>query len=509
MSTLATYMDYESEYAKNSRSGAVELTPKQFRAIGYELVDRLADFLDELPSKPVTPGEAPAGIRAAMSSGRPLPKHGERPEVVVREAAKMLLAHSLFNGHRRFFGYITSSAAPIGAFGDLLAAVANCNVGAWKLAPLATEIEAQTIRWIAELIGYPVDCGGLLVSGGNMANLVGLLAARATLTGGVIRKGGMKNYPRQLCCYCSTETHTWLQKATDISGLGTDSIRWIATDAQQRINVAALRAQVELDRRNGLQPFMVIGSAGTVGTGAVDPLPELAAFCQQEGLWFHVDAAYGGFAANVAGAPTDLQALAFADSVAIDAHKWLYAPIEAGCVLVRNTQNLTNTFSYHPSYYNFETDGINYFDFGPQNSRGFRALKVWLALQQAGRDGYLKTIGEDMALSRYAFELFDAHHDFEAVTQNLSICTFRYVPRELRPSLGSERTEDLLNKVNRALLGKIESSGHAFLSNAVVNGQYLLRMCIVNFRTTAADIESLPGLIAALGKEALAATTFA
>jgi glutamate/tyrosine decarboxylase-like PLP-dependent enzyme len=267
----------------------------------------------------------------------------------------------------------------------------------------------------------------------------------------------------------------------------------------------ALRAQLERDRERGEQPFLVVGTAGSVSTGAVDPLPEIAELCREQGLWFHVDGAYGGLAANVAGAPDDLRGIALADSVVVDPHKWLYAPIEAGCVLVRNTQHLLNAFSYRPLYYSFDADAVNYFDLGPQNSRAFRALKIWMAFQQAGRAGFLQTIAGDIALARHAFALFSEHPDFEAVTQNLSICTFRYVPRTLRPGIGSEATEALLNRLNQELLNKIEAGGEAFLSNAVIDGKFLLRMCIVNFRTSLDDIESLPGCFAETGAQTFAA----
>ena len=357
---------------------------------------------------------------------------------------------------------------------------------------------------LLEFIGYPIDCGGLLVSGGNMANLIGLLTARASNAGADIRKEGVQAFPQPLRCYCSAETHTWIQKATDISGLGTDSIQWIPCDQRQRMSVAALRSRVEQDKQSGFQPLIVVGTAGSVSTGSVDPLPELAAFCREQGLWFHVDGAYGGVAANVSGAPADLKGVALADSIAVDAHKWLYAPVEAGCLLVRDPRHLLNTFTYKPPYYNFESEAINYFDLGPQNSRGFRALKVWLAFQQAGRTGYVRTIADDIALAEYAFERFSAHSDFEAVTQNLSICTFRYVPHELRSNPGSEETEAVLSGLNQALLTEIENSGKVFLSNAMVEGKYLLRMCIVNFRTSVADIDSLPELIAEVGSQRFA-----
>jgi len=248
---------------------------------------------------------------------------------------------------------------------------------------------------------------------------------------------------------------------------------------------------------------MVIGTAGSVSTGAVDPLPEIAAICKELGLWFHVDGAYGGLAARVPGAPADLRGLALADSVAVDPHKWLYAPLEAGCVLVRDPALLRNAFSYHPAYYHLNEEAVNYYEYGPQNSRGFRALKVWLALRQVGRAGYVDMIGEDMRLSRRLFELVGDHPEFHARSQSLSITTFRYVPPELRPHVGEADTERALDDLNQRLLTALEHSGEAFLSNAVIDGRYLLRACIVNFNTTQDDIEKLPSLIARVGRQVL------
>jgi glutamate/tyrosine decarboxylase-like PLP-dependent enzyme len=483
------------------RSSALELTPEEFRKIGHRLVDRMSDFLSDLRALPVTPAETPAQIREAIDGAAVLPELAADPSALIERAADLLISHSLFNGHPRFFGYITSSAAPIGALGDFMASVLNLNVGAWNLAPAATEIEAQTVRWIAEFMGYPADSCGLLVSGGNMANFIGFLAGRAAKLGTAVRKEGLRGLRKQPRCYCSAGTHTWIQKAADLSGLGTDSIRWIPIDGQQRLDLARLKAQVASDIEAGDEPFLVAGTAGSVSTGAVDPLPEVAEFCRERGLWFHVDGAYGGIAAKVPGAPPELAGLAFADSVAVDPHKWLYAPLEAGCILVRRMGDLLDAFSYHPSYYNFDKDAINYFDLGPQNSRGFRALKVWLGLQQAGRSGYLRTMAEDIALADHAFGLFSTHPEFEAATRSLSICTFRYVPAELRSGVGSDSVEQLLNRLNQELLSRIEKSGEAFLSNAVLDGRFLLRLCIVNFRTSFEDVECLPALIARLGNE--------
>jgi aromatic-L-amino-acid decarboxylase len=488
-----------------SRAAPLEMTDEQFRSLGHNLVDQIADFLASLRKRPVTPGESPNEVRAALGVTRALPDAGQDPGDLLREAVNLLLEHSLFNGHPRFFGYITSSAAPIGMLADLLAAAVNANVGAWKLSPMATEIEAQVVRWLAEFIGYPSDCGGLLLSGGNVANLTCFLAARAAQAGWDVRKQGVASGPL-LCAYASTETHTWIQKAADIAGLGTEAIRWIRVDRQQRVDVGALEVQYRRDIESGYRPFLAVGSAGTVSTGAVDPLPDLGAFCREHNLWFHVDGAYGAFAATVPGVPADLNGLRLADSVAVDPHKWLYAPLEAGCALVRNAAALRNAFSYHPPYYSFEVEAMNYFDCGPQNSRGFRALKVWLALQHAGAAGYREMIGDDIVLARHLYDLAVDHPELEAITNNLSITTLRYVPLELRANVGSPQAEAYLNRLNQQLLVSIENSGEAFVSNAEVDGKYALRFCIVNFHTSTGDIEAMPGLVVRLGRQIHAAS---
>jgi glutamate/tyrosine decarboxylase-like PLP-dependent enzyme len=216
-------------------------------------------------------------------------------------------------------------------------------------------------------------------------------------------------------------------------------------------------------------------------------------------LWFHIDGAYGGFAAVCPDAPPEFAGLGAADSVAVDPHKWLYAPIEAGCALVRDISKLRDAFAYHPPYYSFGVEAINYFDLGPQNSRGFRALKVWLALQQAGRDGYAQMISDDMRLSRAMFDCIARYPGLEALTQGLSITTFRYVPPDLKRD--SDDVDNYLNDLNRQLLARLQQGGEAYLSNAIVDGKYALRACIVNFRTTIQDVEALLPILVRLGKQ--------
>ena len=479
----------------------LHLDAAEFRRAGHALVDATAEFLASLRDRPVTTSMTPQEIRDTLGADAPLPHDGRDAGAVLAQATQLLFDHSLFNGHPRFFGYITSSPAPIGMLGDFLASVINANVGAWQLAPMATEIEAQVVRWIAELVGYPPSSGGLLVSGGNMANMVGLFAARAAAADWDLRADGVAapGAPA-LRVYASAETHTWLQKATDLAGLGTNAVRWIPTDAGQRMEVDALRAAIEADRAVGARPMMVVATAGTVSTGAVDPLVDIARLCRDLGVWLHVDGAYGGMAACADGVPPDLEALAHADSLAVDPHKWLYAPLEAGCILVRDPERLRAAFAYHPPYYHFGQEATNYVDLGPQNSRGFRALKLWLSLQQVGRTGYARMISDDIRLSERLHATIARHGEFEACTQALSISTFRFVPADLRSAIGDANVATYLNALNEALLERVQQSGEAFVSNAVLGGRFVLRACIVNFNTTDADIDALPEIVARLGR---------
>ncbi len=484
----------------NERFTPLEIGEEEFRKIGYQLTDRIAGFLSTIRDRKVTSAESPSGLKKILGSG-PIPEKGTSPVELLELASGLLINHSLFNGHPRFFGYITGSAAPVGVLADLLAAAINPNVGANILSPMATEIEKQTIGWLAEFIGLSPEYGGILVSGGNMANFVGFLAGRTAKAPENFKKEGVSGTAK-LMTYCSKSTHTWIEKAAVLFGHGLNAIRWIETDTENRMNLQVLERTINEDLKNGLVPIIVVGTAGDVSTGVVDDLDGIADICSRYNLWFHADGAYGIPAAAVPEYKSLFSGIEKADSIALDPHKWLYSPLEAGCTLVKNRKFLTDTFSYHPVYYHFDQDeepSTNFYEYGFQNSRGFRALKVWLALKQAGKEGYIKMIRDDISLSKLMFDLAQEHAELEALTQQLSIATFRYVPPGFNGK--SDEEHDYLNKLNSSLLGVLEKGGELFLSNAVVDGKYCLRTCIVNFRTTKKDIEEVIDIIVREGRK--------
>ncbi len=479
----------------------LEIDEKRFRELGHLLVDRLADFLHTLEQRPVAPDTTPVEVRAELGLGN-MPARGSDPEAALERCIDLLARYNRLTAHPRQWGYIIGSAAPVGALADMVAAVFNPNVVSWQSASMATEIENQTVRWVAELLEYPEDSAGLMVSGGNLANLVGFFAARRHQADWDVRRLGLGDAgARRLCAYVSAETHTWVEKAADLSGIGTDAVRWVATDAERRMDPDALVDQVEHDLAQGFTPFLVVGTAGTVSTGVVDPLPRLAEIAKHYKLWFHVDGAYGAPAILASGAPADLAGMRLADSLAVDPHKWLYVPLEAGCALVRHRKYLTDTFSYLPPYYQGHRTGgeelVNFHEMGLQNSRGFRALKVWLVLQQAGREGLATMIGRDIELARLLYAAMHDAPDFEAVSHALSITTFRYVPQDLAED---SRAQGYLNTLNEALMVAVQKSGKAYLSNAVLEGRFVLRTCITNFRTRAEDVQTLPTVIRAIAE---------
>jgi aromatic-L-amino-acid/L-tryptophan decarboxylase len=342
------------------------------------------------------------------------------------------------------------------------------------------------LKWIREIVGVPSWSGGILTSGGSVANLIGLAVMRQVKVGSDVRARGLRASGPALVVYTSTEGHSCIQKAIELLGIGHANLRRVPVTTEWRMDVPALVRQIVEDRASGLMPACVAATAGTVNTGAIDSLSEIAEVCKAENLWFHVDAAYGGPAALLPQLSTLYRGLERADSLAVDPHKWMYVPVECGCALVRDGRAMRDTFSLVPPYLRDETALPWFSEFGIQQSRGFRALKLWFVLKQIGVEGYRQSIARDIRLARTLQQRLHDSPDFEVVSAGpLSVTCFRYCPGTLAGN------EAALDRVNRKVLALVQSSGDVFLTGTELAGRFVLRACIVNFRTTEDDLDLL------------------
>lgn len=428
-----------------------------------------------------------------------LPVEGRSLDELIAEC-RAVMDLSRHNGHPRFFGYVASPSTPIGAYADLIASALNANVTCWRSAPGGTEIEQLVVRWLGSLIRYDDNARGLLTSGGSMANMIALLIASRHKGGVEAARKGLWNAGPPMTIYASEEVHMSIAKAADILGFGRDQVRVVACDERQRMRVELLVKEIEADKKNGFRPFCVVASAGTVNTGAVDPLDEIASVAAEFDLWMHVDGAYGAPGAMVERKQHLFAGVARADSVSLDPHKWLYVPVDAGCLLFRDAAAGAAAFSTEEADY-IKVHGLTedaafaYWDYGVELSRRFRALKVWLTLGYYGARRIAAAIADDISLAAYLGELVSQADDFELLAPvELSICCFRYMPPQ-------ELDEHELNRLNEKIIAAVQKGGRAYLSNATVNGKFALRACITNFRTTKADIEQTLAVVREVARQ--------
>ena len=470
---------------------APAIDPEEFRRLGHELVDLVTDYLAGMRARPVFRPMAPAERRALMDDV--LGDQGLAPAAIVERFRDAVLPHAMGNGHPQFFGWVNSPPAPLGVLADFLAAAMNPSCAGGDHA--AIYVERAAVRWLMELIEFPTEASmGLLVSGGSVASLIGIATARhraAAQDGWSVRGEGLQGQRQPFILYTSEGGHSCIQKAAELLGLGSEAVRTVAVDAGFRMDVGALRAEIARDRAAGRRPFCVAASAGSVGTGAIDPLNDLADLCAAEGLWLHVDGAYGGLAAAVPDYRERCAGLARADSVALDPHKWLSVPVECGAILVRDGALLREAWSLVPPYLRTEPDrgfgGLPWYsEYGVQQTRGFRALKLWMTLQHLGRDGVRDLIGRHIALAEHLASLVDRAPDFELLAPpGLSIVCFRYAPAHLR---GDDKRLDALNQ---RVMEDVQASGAAFLTQTTLRGRFALRACILHYATTEADLADL------------------
>ncbi|HUA17469.1 MAG TPA: pyridoxal-dependent decarboxylase [Bryobacteraceae bacterium] len=486
-------------------ASGLALTPEEFRKLGHQAVDMAAEYLAALPSGPVFEPMQPGDRDAILT--QPMPDRGVAPADIFAYLSSRVLTHPMGNGHPRFFGWVNSPPALLSVITELLAAAMNPSCAGGDHA--AIYLEHCAVRWLMELVGFPAERStGMLVSGASVASIVALGAARhwAALQAKCdIRARGLARLNAPLRLYTSTEAHSCIQKAVELLGLGADSLRRVAVDAEFRIDVEALRGAILRDRDNGLRPFCVVATAGTVSTGAIDPLWQLAALCGELDLWLHVDGAYGAPGILDPAIADRYRGMERVDSLALDPHKWLSVPVECGCVFVRNADLLRDAFSLVPAYIRTEQGkgfgGMPWFsEYGVQQTRGFRALKLWTTLVSAGRAGLVEHVARHRRLAQLLAAKISAEADLQlAAPVTLSIVCFRYRPRDW------SGTPEQLDALNKHIMETLQAEGRVFVTNAVLNGRFVLRACILHYETTEEDLTVLVDLVVDAGRRGLAA----
>jgi glutamate/tyrosine decarboxylase-like PLP-dependent enzyme len=487
----------------NSQSPPEEtLDPQDWesmRALGHRMVDDMVAHMKTIRDRPVW-RHAPDEVKAYFRT--PFPQHPQTPEEIYAEFLENVLPYPLGNDHPRFWGWVFGTGTVLGAYAEFLSAVMNANSGDFDHHS-AIHVETQVINWLKGMLSYPASASGFLTSGCSVANLIGLAVARNAKAGFDLRQEGLQSGHEKFVLYASREIHSSIQKSVELLGLGSEALRYISVDERFRINLQELKAAIAKDREAGYRPFCVVGAAGTVNTGATDDLEGLAEICGAEDLWFHVDGAFGAWAAIAPGMQSLVAGMERADSLAFDLHKWMYMPFEIGCVLVRHAEEHRKIFTLTPEYLEREIEGrgmtggdlpwLTEYDF--HLSRSFRALKAWMSLKEHGSLKYGRLIKQNIDQARYLGELIDARSELElAAPVELNIVCFRYV----KPGL--DDTE--LDALNKEIVVELQEQGVAVISGTTINGVYVLRVGHTNHRSRQGDFDFLVDEVVRLGEEA-------
>jgi aromatic-L-amino-acid decarboxylase len=455
----------------------------EFREVGHRVVDLLAEYLENIEEKPVFPDIEPAILTRFFAE--PLPQDPSTAENILSELEQKLLPNCTHVGHPGYMGLITPSPSPIGIIADFICSALNQNIGAYTVGPAAVAMERRTVRWLTDLVGYGENAGGNLTSGGMMANFIGLKLARDSVSGDRIQHEGVQ---QRWAVYTSEERHVSVDKAVDAVGLGREALRALPTDSQFRVRLDALEAAIAEDRKRGVRPMFIVGIFGTTNTGAIDPVRGLRKIADREGMWLHADAAYGGGMLLSHAWPMGNQGLELADSVTIDPHKWFYAPLDAGAILVKDDRRLTASFGIKPAYLTDEFDRANeryqYYVHGFEQSRRFRGLKVWMSFKRYGASQIGEWIDNNVRQAKHLYSLVAEHPEFEpACEPPLSAICIRF------------RGADLDQAQSRALhtevAKRIEQSGKFWFSTTELKGKMYFRISPVNFRTRTEHMDQL------------------